>query len=67
MVALFPTGDKLRGPFRTKGRCDPALATSDHERQRLVWSGDRLEWLPSQGFHAWFAEEVRAGRVAYPS
>jgi glutathione S-transferase len=42
------------------------LAASDHERRRLFWSGDRLEWLLSQGFHDWFATEIREGRVAYP-
>ncbi|OGP84967.1 MAG: hypothetical protein A2Y95_12450 [Deltaproteobacteria bacterium RBG_13_65_10] len=34
--------------------------------QRLVWRGDRIEWLFAHGFHAWFFEEIRAGRVAWP-
>jgi glutathione S-transferase len=41
------------------------LATSNHERRRLFWSGDRLEWLMSQGFHDWFAAEAKADRVHY--
>jgi glutathione S-transferase len=42
------------------------LSSSNHERQRLFWSGDRLEWLLARGFHDWFADEVRAGRAAFP-
>jgi glutathione S-transferase len=37
-----------------------------HERRRLFWSGDRLEWLLSRGFLDWFVAEVRAGRTVYP-
>jgi glutathione S-transferase len=42
------------------------LASSSHERKRLFWSGDRIEWLFSRGFHRWFANEIEAGRVALP-
>jgi glutathione S-transferase len=37
-----------------------------HERRRLFWSGDRMEWLISRGFHHWFAGEIAAGRAAFP-
>jgi glutathione S-transferase len=37
-----------------------------HERRRLFWSGDRMEWLISRGFHQWFAGEIAAGRAAFP-
>lgn len=33
---------------------------------RVVWRGDRIEWLLANGFHDWFVEEVRAERVAWP-
>ncbi len=33
---------------------------------RLVWRGDRIEWLLARGFHDWFLGEIRAGRVAWP-
>jgi glutathione S-transferase len=39
---------------------------NNHELRRLFWSGDRMEWLLSQGFHDWFVNEIRAGRVAFP-
>jgi glutathione S-transferase len=42
------------------------LASSNHERKRLFWSGDRLEWLFARGFHRWFAAEVEAGRAIFP-
>jgi glutathione S-transferase len=42
------------------------LSSSSHERRRLFWSGDRLEWLLSQGFHDWFVNEIKTDRVAFP-
>ena len=33
---------------------------------RIVWRGDRIEWLLARGFHAWFVGEIEAGRVAWP-
>jgi glutathione S-transferase len=37
-----------------------------HERKRLFWSGDRIEWLMSRGFHRWLIGEIDAGRAAFP-
>jgi hypothetical protein len=37
-----------------------------HERRKLFWSGDRLEWLLSRGFHNWFLGEIETGRTAFP-
>jgi hypothetical protein len=37
-----------------------------HERKRLFWSGDRLEWLISRGFERWFIGEIDAGRATLP-
>jgi hypothetical protein len=42
------------------------LATSNHERKKLFWSGDRLEWLLANGFHDWLVGEINAGRAAFP-
>jgi len=33
---------------------------------RIVWRGDRVEWLLARGFHDWFFDEIRQGRVAWP-
>jgi len=37
-----------------------------HQRRRLFWSGDRLEWLLSRGFERWFIGEIEAGRATFP-
>lgn len=37
-----------------------------YENRRIKWRGDRLEWLLSRGFHAWWAAELAAGRVEWP-
>jgi len=42
------------------------LASNNYERTRVFWSGERLEWLLARGFHEWFADEIRAGRAAFP-
>ena len=34
--------------------------------QRIVWRGDRIEWVLARGFHAWFFEEIRQNHVAWP-
>jgi len=40
---------------------DPGL-----ERDRIFWRGDRIEWLLAAGFHDWFFDEIRQGRVIWP-
>lgn len=39
---------------------------SPYEAEKVVWRGDRIEWLLARGFHAWFEAELRAGRAAVP-
>jgi glutathione S-transferase len=33
---------------------------------RVQWRSDRLEWVMKNGFAAWFAEEMKAGRAFFP-
>lgn len=33
---------------------------------RIVWRGDRIEWMLARGFHAWLFAEIEAGRIAWP-
>jgi glutathione S-transferase len=33
---------------------------------RIVWRGDRIEWMLARGFHDWLCNEIRQGRVAWP-
>jgi glutathione S-transferase len=42
------------------------LKERDLERRRIFWRGDRIEWLLARGFHAWFFDEIRHDRVAWP-
>ena len=42
------------------------LSGSSHELKKIFWSGDRMEWLLSRGFHDWFFKEIAEGRVAFP-
>lgn len=37
-----------------------------HERRRLFWSGDRMEWLVARGFHDWLVGEIKADRAIFP-
>jgi glutathione S-transferase len=37
-----------------------------HERVKIFWRGDRLEWMLARGYHDWFAGEVAADRVLWP-
>lgn len=37
-----------------------------HERRKIFWRGDRIEWMLARGFHDWFAGEIAAERVIWP-
>jgi glutathione S-transferase len=39
---------------------------SPYEGEKIVWRGDRIEWLLARGFAGWFWDEMAAGRVAFP-
>lgn len=39
---------------------------SPYEGEKVVWRGDRIEWLLANGFADWFHEELRAGRAIVP-
>lgn len=38
-----------------------------YEAVKIVWRGDRLEWLFANGFHDWWADELRSGRAVVPA
>lgn len=40
---------------------------SPYEGEKVVWRGDRIEWLLARGFAGWFWNEIAAGRVAFPA
>ncbi len=41
-------------------------ASTGPEVPKIVWRGDRIEWMLARGFHEWFLGEIRAGRVGWP-
>jgi len=42
------------------------FSSANHERHRIFWSGERIEWLFSRGYHRWFLDEIEAGRAIFP-
>ena len=42
------------------------LKELDIEKRRIFWRGDRIEWMLARGFHAWFFNEIKEERVAWP-
>jgi glutathione S-transferase len=44
-----------------------AFVRSDaHERRKIFWRGDRVEWMLARGYHEWLAGEIAADRVLWP-
>jgi hypothetical protein len=39
---------------------------SPYESERIVWRGDRIEWLIAHGYWDWFQSELEAGRAIVP-
>ena len=37
-----------------------------HERHKIFWRGDRIEWMLARGLHDWFMNEIAAERVLWP-
>ena len=40
---------------------------SPYEAEKVVWRGDRIEWLLARGFEDWFHAELAAGRAVVPA
>jgi hypothetical protein len=40
---------------------------SPYEDEKIVWRGDRIEWLLAHGFQDWFLSELSRGRAIIPS
>jgi len=40
--------------------------SSRYEGEKVIWRGDRIEWLLAKGFHEFFAAEVAGGRAVIP-
>ena len=42
------------------------IGSSDVEKSKIFWRGDRIEWLLARGFHDWFLREIHEKRVIWP-
>jgi len=40
--------------------------TSPYEAEKIVWRGDRIEWLLAHGFEEWLRSELSGGRAVVP-
>ncbi|MCP4003429.1 MAG: glutathione S-transferase family protein [bacterium] len=40
--------------------------SSPYEAEKIVWRGDRIEWLMAHGFQDWFYSELTNGRAEIP-
>lgn len=52
---------------KSAARAKFADGPSPYESEKIVWRGDRIEWLFHHGFVDWWVEEWRAGRAVVPS
>ena len=43
-----------------------SAGASPYEAEKVVWRGDRIEWLLAHGFGDWFQAELAAGRAVAP-
>ncbi len=43
-----------------------ASGASPYEAEKVVWRGDRIEWLLAHGFQDWLQSELVAGRAVVP-
>jgi hypothetical protein len=39
---------------------------SPYEAEKIVWRGDRIEWLLAHGFEDWLVSELSHGRAVFP-
>ncbi len=51
---------------RTKRFMAEHASGATHERKRIFWRGDRLEWVLAHGFHHWLAREIDEDRAIFP-
>lgn len=51
---------------RVKGFLAEFLESESHERRKIFWRGDRIEWMLARGYHDWFMGEIAADRVLWP-
>lgn len=43
-----------------------SMTDETHEREKIAWRGDRIEWMLARGYADWFFGEINDGRVIWP-
>jgi glutathione S-transferase len=51
---------------RAKAFVDEFFGAHHHERRKIFWRGDRLEWILARGYHGWLVKEIEGDRVLWP-
>ncbi len=51
---------------RTRAFMSTFLTKHEHERRKIFWRGDRIEWVLAHGFHEWMHREIVEDRVLWP-
>lgn len=51
---------------RSRAFLSAFVSGDSHERRKIFWRGDRLEWILARGFHAWLMKEIEEDRVLWP-
>lgn len=51
---------------RTRTFLTTFVSADAHERKKIFWRGDRIEWVLARGFHGWLEKEIAEDRVIWP-
>lgn len=51
---------------RVKAYLSTFMRGDSHERRKIFWRGDRIEWMLARGYHGWLMGEIAADRVLWP-
>lgn len=51
---------------RVKAFLASYAAEGGHERKKIFWRGDRIEWVLARGMHRWLQREIEEDRVLWP-
>lgn len=44
-----------------------SFSPETHEKRKIAWRGDRIEWMLAKGYHDWFFNEINSDRVIWPA
>lgn len=65
-LAHLKTVPLFRSDAKRTAEFIDTMTSNSHEKTKIAWRGDRIEWVLSRGFHDWFFQEVSERRVIWP-